>query len=242
MTVRFRPVFYIINGWPSIEKTREMVDKYVEHGVCALQFDMPSADPSRESEFIQERMKHARALYGEGYDVYMDELRDIRAAYPQLEIHLVLYPDVIETIGLERFADFCKEIGVFSVLAMQPEMMKYLNGRGIATATFIGYDTSEREIDLAKANDNQIVFLSNKNGRTQPRDGLETWAQRVKYIREAGVKAPVFGVTGISTAEELREVRDAGADGAYIGTIMMKLWDHEEELWKKLDDFQAVAE
>ena len=64
----------------------------------------------------------------------------------------------------------------------------------------------------------------------------------MKYIREAGVKAPVFGVTGISTVEELREVRDAGADGAYIGTIMMKLWDHEEELWKKLDDFQAVAE
>ena len=46
--MRFRPVFYIINGWPTIEKTKEMVDNYVAHGVCALQFDMPSADPSRE--------------------------------------------------------------------------------------------------------------------------------------------------------------------------------------------------
>lgn len=239
--MKFRPVFYIISGWPSIEKTKQMVDKYVEHGVSALQFDMPSANPSRESEFIQERMRHARDLYGERYDVYMDMLREVRMKYLNLEIHLVLYPDVIETIGLEKFADFCNEIGIYSVLVMEPEMMKYLNGRGIATAAFIGYDTSENAIRLAKANDNQIVFLSNKNGRTQPRDGLVTWAERIKYIREAGVKAPVFGVTGISSAEELAEVKHAGADGAYIGTIMMKLWDDEPELWRKLDAFEEAA-
>ncbi|MRN26643.1 hypothetical protein EAI30_18795, partial [Romboutsia ilealis] len=85
----------MINGWPNIEKTKEMVDNYVAHGVCALQFDMPSADPSRESEFIQERMRSARNLYGSGYEVYMDALREIRKKHPNLEIHLVLYPDVI---------------------------------------------------------------------------------------------------------------------------------------------------
>ena len=240
--MKFRPVFYIINGWPSIEKTKQMVDKYVEHGVCSLQFDMPSADPSRESEFIQERMRHARSLYGSGYEIYMDALREIRKNHPSLEIHLVLYPDVIRTIGLDRFGDFCVEIGVYSVLAMDMEMLRYLNGRGIATATFIGYDTSDQAIAMAKANDNQIVFLSNKNGRTQPREGLVTWAQRIKYIREAGVKAPIFGVTGISSAQELAEVKIAGADGAYIGTIMMKLWENEPRLWETLDQFQAVAQ
>lgn len=240
--MKFRPVFYMISGWPSIEKTKEMVDKYIAHGVCALQFDMPSADPSRESEFIQERMRHARQLYGGGYDVYMNAFREIRKKYPDLEIHLVLYPDVIRTIGLETFADFCLEIKVYSVLAMDIEIMKYLNQRGIATATFIGYDTSDKAIEMAKEKDNQIVFLSNKNGRTKPREGVVTWSERVKFIRDAGVKAPVFGVTGISTAEELAEVKEAGADGAYIGTIMMKLWENESELWKKLDEFQAVAE
>ena len=240
--MKFRPVFYIINGWPSIEKTKEMVDNFVANGVCALQFDMPSADPSRESAFIQERMRLARSLYGSGYEVYMNALREIRKKHPDLEIHLVLYPDVIETIGLEQFGDFCREIDVYSVLAMDPEMMRYLNGRGISTAAFIGYDTSEKAIELAKANENQIVFLSNKNGRTEPRQGLVTWKERVEYIRKEGVKAPVFGVTGISTAEELNEVKQAGADGAYIGTIMMKLWDDEPELWKTLDAFQEIAE
>ena len=60
--MKFRPVYYMISGWPSLEKTREMVRRYVEHGVTALQFDMPGADPSRESAFIQQGMRHARAL------------------------------------------------------------------------------------------------------------------------------------------------------------------------------------
>ena len=57
--MKFRPVYYMISGWPSLEKTREMVRRYVEHGVTALQFDMPGADPSRESAFIQQGMRHA---------------------------------------------------------------------------------------------------------------------------------------------------------------------------------------
>ena len=78
----FRPVYYMITGWPSLEQTKEMVRRYVEHGVTALQFDMPAADPSRESQFIQDGMRHARALYGPGHDVFMDALRDIRREFP----------------------------------------------------------------------------------------------------------------------------------------------------------------
>lgn len=240
--MKFRPVYYMISGWPSLEKTKEMVRRYVEHGVTALQFDMPGADPSRESAFIQQGMRHARALYGEEYDVFMDALRDIRKEFPSLEIHLVVYPDVVDTIGLERFGDFCQEIGVYSVLPGDKEKMAYLSGRGIATATFIGYDTDDKAIELAKTGDKHIVFVSNANGRTQPREGLVTWAERIGYIRKQGVTAPLFGVTGIKTPEELRQVRNAGADGAYIGSIMMQLWDNEPELWRLLDAFQAVAE
>lgn len=238
----FRPVYYMITGWPSMEKTREMVRRYVDHGVTALQFDMPAADPSREAQFIQDGMRHVRAKYGEDYQVFMDALLDIRREFPSLEIHLVVYPDVVDTIGLEQFGDFCVKLGTYSVLAGDKEKMAYLNTRGIATAAFIGYDTSDAAIALAKENDRQIVFVSNANGRTQPREGLVTWEERIGYIRAAGVAAPIFGVTGIKTPEELERVKRAGADGAYIGSIMMQLWNSEPELWKLLDAFQAAAE
>lgn len=240
--MNFRPVYYMITGWPTLDKTKEMVRRYVEHGVTALQFDMPAADPSREAKFIQDGMRHVRQLYGEEYDIFMDTLREIRREFPQLEIHLVVYADVVDAVGVERFGDFCVEIGTYSVLAGDKEKMAYLNTRGIATAAFIGYDTSDEAIEIAKRNDQQIVFVSNANGRTKPREGLVTWSERIGYIRRQGVRAPIFGVTGIKTPEELRMVKEAGADGAYIGSIMMQLWDNEPELWKLLDAFQASAE
>lgn len=33
--MKFSPVYYIINGWPTVDKTIEMTDRYVEHGVNA---------------------------------------------------------------------------------------------------------------------------------------------------------------------------------------------------------------
>ena len=87
--MKFSPAFYIINGWPSVEKTIEMVDKYVDHGVNAIQICMPSSNPYGESKFIQERMKHAIDQYGLNYDIFMDCIREIRKRHPKIEFHQV---------------------------------------------------------------------------------------------------------------------------------------------------------
>ena len=42
--------------------------------------------------------------------------------------------------------------------------------------------------------------------------------------------------------EIVRKAKQAGADGAYIGTILMKQWDDEPKLWAMLDDFESVSE
>ena len=69
--MKFSPVYYIINGWPTVDKTIEMTDRYVEHGVNAIQICMPSKNPWGESKFIQDRMKHALDTYGHDYTVFM---------------------------------------------------------------------------------------------------------------------------------------------------------------------------
>lgn len=239
--MRFHSVYYIISGWPSIEKTEMMVDRYVEHGVTALQFDMPAKDPSRESDFIKERMMHARSLY-EGCGVYMDMMRRVRAKHPKLEMHLVVYPEIVDEIGIDDFVAFCKEIDFYSVLASSVDKMKYFASQGLPIATVIGYDMPDAMVETARMGNNLIVNLLNRNPKVRPKPGLETWEQRIKYLREQGVKAPIFGNGFIKTVEALEEVKKAGADGAYIGSILMQQWDNEDRLWKLLDAFQSVAE
>lgn len=238
----FRAVYYIVMGYPSLEKTKEMVDRYVEHGVRAIQLDMPSRDPYGESPFIQTRMAQALSQYPD-YESYMQALREIRLKHPDLEVHLVVYPDVIREIGLERFTAFCREVGTYTVLgAKDPASLTYMNEHGVTTSSFINCDCPDSAIELAKRNDQQIVMLRNQREDMEPVPGRATVEDRVRYVREKGVRAPLFAVAGIHSKEMLEQAREAGADGAYVGTVLMKLWDDEEALWKKLEEFQSVTE
>lgn len=241
--MKFSPVFYIINGWPTVEKTIEMVDKYVEHGVNAIQICMPSTNPYGESEFIRNRMKYAIDRYGLDYEVFMQCIREIRKRHPSMEFHQVLYNDVAENIGLEKFADYCLEVRTYTVMVDNNETADYLNSRGIRTTDFLHYDMPEEMVQRAIRTKNLVMLRSNNRYENMvPRDGLASWKERIDWLRKRGVEGPVYPVSGISTKEQLAEVKAAGADGAYIGTALMEVWDEEEKLWEKLDSFKSLTE
>ena len=61
---RFHLVYYISMGTPSIEASLQMAETYLAHGVSALQFDLPSRNPYRETLFIRKRMAKAWETYG----------------------------------------------------------------------------------------------------------------------------------------------------------------------------------
>lgn len=236
----FHPVFYLVTGWPSMDKTREMVRFYVDHGARALQFDMPSADPYGESDFIKACMKHVRQQYGEDFEVYMQALRDIRADYPQLEMHLTVYPDIVQSIGVTRFADFCNEIGFFSVLSSFPDELR---AQGVRAAEFLHYQMAEAAVAHALQTQNPVLLRSNaRYEHLEPRDGLRTWAQRINWLRGRGFCGSIYAVAGISTVPQLAEVKAAGADGAYIGSVLMGQWEDKQTLAETLNGFQALTE
>lgn len=241
--MKFSPVYYIINGWPTVEKTIEMADRYVEHSVSGIQICLPSTNPWGESRFIQDRMKHALDTYGHDYTIFMDAIREIRRRHPDLEFHQVLYNDVAESIGLDRFADYCLEIQTYTVMVDNLATADHLNARGIRTTDFLMYDMPEEMVQRAVRTKNLVMLRSNNRYEDMPpRDGMSTWKQRIQWLRQRGVEGPIYPVSGISTKEQLQEIKEAGADGAYIGTVLMQLWDNEDALWAKLDEFKALTE
>ena len=204
--MKFSPVYYIINGWPTVDKTIEMTDRYVEHGVNAIQICMPSKNPWGESKFIQDRMKHALDTYGHDYTVFMDCIREVRRRHPDLEFHQVLYNDVAESIGLDKFADFCLEVGTYTVMVDNNDTADFLNKRGVRTTDFLMYDMPEEMVQRAIRTKNLVMLRSNNRYEdTPPRDGMSTWAQRISWLRQRGVEGPIYAVSGISTKEQLAD-------------------------------------
>ncbi|MEG0913978.1 MAG: tryptophan synthase subunit alpha, partial [Oscillospiraceae bacterium] len=146
--MNFNPIYYICVACPTISKTLEMVDKYVAHGAKSFQIDMPSKDPYAETEFVKTLMKNT-LNDGSSYDDYMGAIREIRRRHTNIELHVVVYHDVVETIGLKQFVDFGKEINVASFMIPNntQETADYIEANGIIDMKIIVHAMPANELE-----------------------------------------------------------------------------------------------
>lgn len=243
--MKFTPVYYICAACPTVEKTLEMVDAYVAHGAEAFQIDMPSKDPFMETEFVKAMMKNCVAD-GLDYARYMDAIREMRRRYPKVTLHVVVYNDVVDSIGLDTLCNFCRESGVASLMVpgITPENFASIEARGVKVFRFIEHEMLESQVEFAanKSGAEDYVCLRNQKPGEVDKPGYDTWEKKYAYIREQGVTGMVYSVYGIHTGAELARVKATGASGAIIGNVLMRLWDDKDALWKLFAELQAAAE
>ena len=242
----FKIVYYITIACPTVERTLEYVDKYVEHGVKSIQIDMPSADPFAETDFVKKMMGDT-LKDGLDYEKYMQAVREIRRRHPSLELHLMSYPDVVKSIGLTRYADFVKEVGIVSLMLCgdMPEERAYFYSRGLSCSGHVEFTMPEEQVRKAcdPAQRYSLVTMRNARVGQVPRAGLETWESRVRYLRDdCNCPYPLYVVGGVLNGQMLREAKQAGVVGAYIGNVLMWNWDDEAKLFSMIREFEEVAE
>lgn len=242
--MKFTPIYYVCIACPTVDKTLEMVDRYIEHGATAFQIDMPSKDPFAETEFVKSMMKDTLDANPD-YDHYMEAICQIREKHPSLEIHIVVYDDVMSSIGPEKFCAFIQKIGAASIMVpgITDAHRAYAEELGIHVFRSTTHEMSDAQIDFcAAAKEDAYICLRNKKPGEVDRPGYETWEKKYALMRERGVKGNIYSVFGIKDKETLAVVKNSGARGAIIGNVLMHLWNDEEKLWKLMGDFQSLAE
>ena len=241
----FKIMYYFTIACPTVEKTKEMIDRYAERGVNCIQLDMPSSDPFGESDFVKRLMREALEAHPD-YDYYMDAIRDIRKAHPDMTISMVVYTDVIDAIGVEKYVDFLQEIGAeYNMIAGEhPACKKRMEEKGISCVKGgIAYHQPEYDIEDAREyGENDIVLMRTKRVTESLNRRCHAWADRIKLARDGGVKCQIWAVAEIGSGADMAERKNAGAQGAIVGNVLMRLWNDEEKLWKLLDEFQSYAE
>lgn len=241
----FRIMYYVSTACPTVERTKEMVDLYVENGVDFFQFDLPSSDPYAETDYMKQVMKQALEI-NDDYDYYMDAIRAIRRQYPGIDISMVVYSDVVQKIGLEKFVLFLKEIGaVYSGIAdMTQEDYDCFDKYGVSYFNAVSY--SDPEYDLERlvekgVTENDLIGMRTRRRVETINRKCDSWADRVKMVREYGIQSKLYAVADIKTKDDMIERRDAGMDGAIVGNILMNKWDDREALLEVLHSFQSCA-
>lgn len=242
----FRVMYYLCLTCPTVEDTLTKIDEYVERGADFLQIDMPSSDPFAESDFIKEMMKNGLAQ-NSSYDYYMDVLRSVRKKHPDIDLSVVVYTDVVETIGYRKYLDFLKEIGAKNnmIAGDLPEFRKMMDEEGVTY--FRGFSYSDPEYDLEELmklnlTEEDIVCTRTRRRVESINRRYDTWEKRIALAKSYGLKAKIYAVAEIETKEDMLERKNAGCDGAIIGNKLMRLWNEPDKLWKLFDEFQSCVE
>ena len=102
-------------GDPTPEHTLAIVRTVVAAGADALELGVPFSDPVADGPTIQ--ASHLRALDGGStVDSALEQVRTIRAEFPELPIGMLIYGNVAFTRGFDRFYAEFAEAGADSIL------------------------------------------------------------------------------------------------------------------------------
>ena len=242
----FKIMYYINLCCPTVEDSLKKIDEYVKHGATRLQIDMPSGDPWGETDFIKQKMKEALEKEAD-YGYYMGLLRGVRNKYPEIDLSIVVYPDVYNAIGLEKYLEFLKEINATNNIMCGDDeaVKKEMRAKGVTYIEHVSYGDPEYDLErLQEQNlpEEQIVTMRTKRRVEHLNRRYDTWEKRCSLFHSYGIPSKLYAVADIQTKEDMLERKEAGLDGAIVGNVLMRLWNDEEKLWALFNEFQSCAE
>lgn len=61
----------------------------------------------------------------------------------------------------------------------------------------------------------------------------------VQYLRECGIDRPIYCGVGVHAPEDVKLVKEAGGDAAFVGSTILKLHDDIPAMKNKIREFRA---
>lgn len=219
-------ICYLSNGYPSIEDSIDMAKKYVEAGCDIVEVDFPSSDPYLEGELISSRMAAALEKCGD-YDKYMDSIIKIKDDLPNTKHILLVYENTVEEIGVEKFIDFCKQNDILDLIyvGLKDETIKNkLIENGLKVSCYVQFKMDENEIEVAK-NSNGFVYMQAKPIGCDASEEYPTLKDCISKLRAEGITREIYCGVGIYTTDDIEMAKQAGADGVFVGSTILKAQD-----------------
>lgn len=235
-------ICYLSNGYPTIDASIAMADRYVAAGCDAIEIDVPARDPYLEAENITTRMKTALAANNDLF-AYLVAAATIRKNHPDVTILLLAYEDSVAEIGLDRFADYCLAHDLLDLIIVGRGgrgIKERLIARGLRVSCYVQFHLPEEEVGPALAS-NGFVYLQAKpmTGNVNPL--FPTLGDCITRLRSIGIDRPINCGVGVHTPDDVRMVHAAGGDGVFIGSAILK-HDHDPaKVMSVIKEFKAAT-
>ena len=222
-----------------------VIDAYVKGGCEGIEWTIPYSNP-----YIGQAYRFANEVnaYNNCPDMekHLKLLAETRKKYPNLGIFISICKENMQAIGTERMIEFCKENtidGIITIGEYEPEVLEQLHKGGIKNITEVSYYMTEAELNGEKNATGYVIMQALpypeeiKAGYTK-----ERLYECLKTLHEICGERPIYCAQGIRSHEDVKFVKDAGADGFILGSSLFNDYDNLEALSETISGFKKASE
>jgi len=197
-----------------------------------LELGLPFSDPLADGPTIQAAVNRSLAG-GMNTKKCLEQVADIRSAFPDKPIGLLVYLNLVLQHGINSFFIDCKKAGVDSVLI--PELpVEEINlvknaaaENAIDLVFLLSTNTPQDRREQIYQHSGGFVYTVSKPSITGAKTDLTTDTLELVTELKSQTELPLCVGFGISTPEHIKALKKAGADGAIIGSELINIYQKE---------------
>ena len=222
-------ITYLTGGDPDTTSFLANSASLIEGGADIVEVGIPFSDPIADGPVIQTSSNRA-LLQGATPTKILDSIGELTSQF-QVPFVVLSYYNPIQAMGVERFLKKARDCGVSGIVVPDlplEEGIEFGNLAGkhdIDSVRLVAPNTSFPRLRSILSSTGGFVYLVSLYGITGPRESLSPQAlETVRTVKTvAKGRIPVAAGFGITSPEHVSSLFKAGADGAIVGSALVKI-------------------
>ena len=240
-------ICYVVAGYPDIRISEDIITSLIKGGADIIEIGIPFSDPIADGSTIQDAI-HNSLIAGTTPDMCLDLASRIRKKFPDIPLIIMTYSNILFRKGYDIFAQQAKDSGLDGFIIPDipieeaKEYVDTVKRLGMSTIFLVSPNTTEKRLKMISKFSSGFLYVISIYGTTGERNSFDEYTiQSIKKVKKVIAKdLPLAVGFGISNPQHVRYMIDAGADGAIIGSAIVKKIkeiDNKEELLNTLTRF-----
>jgi tryptophan synthase alpha chain len=226
---------FVMGGDPDLEVTASTLLALQEAGADLIELGIPYSDPLADGPVIQAAAARALAA-GTTPGRLMAMLGDLKGKLAT-PVVLFTYSNPLLNRGMERFCRDAREAGAAGLvvpdlpLEEAEKLSPIALAEGLDLVLLVAPTTPPQRMARIHAASRGFTYLVSVTGVTGERTSMEARVGPLVETLQALGETPVAVGFGIAGPEQARQVRDWGADGAIVGSAIVRVMAaaHQEQ-------------
>ncbi len=224
--------FFVI-GDPDYDTSLAVVKAAIDAGADVLELGIPFSDPIADGPTIQKADVRAMRS-GMNTHKACEFIRQVKR-HKDIPIGLLLYYNLIQQYGAERFFKDFHKAGVNSVLVADlsiddaDEVLVPAQAAGLDSVFMVTPNTAPDRMKKIASRTTGFVYTVSLLGVTGSREALSNSVDGLVRQLKDLTDVPICVGFGVSKPEHARTIADAGADGVIIGSRLVAMIENHLE-------------